>query len=264
VITSAPHGIRALIVDDEPLARRGIRARLARFADFEVAGECANGRDAITAIETLAPDLVFLDVQMPGTDGFAVVRDVGAERMPMVVFVTAHDAHALRAFDVHALDYLLKPIDDDRFAEAIGRVRLRATEREESALGRRLAALLATVGQHGQVPRREARLAIKDRGRVVLLGEGEVDWVEADGDYVRIHAGGKHLLLRETMTAMEARLDASRFARIHRSALVNLARVRELRPHGTRDSVVVLSDGTLLKLSRSCRERFQAALTGSR
>jgi two-component system, LytTR family, response regulator len=184
--------------------------------------------------------------------------------MPMVVFVTAHDAHALRAFDVHALDYLLKPIDDDRFAEAIGRVRLRATEREESALGRRLAALLATVGQHGQVPRREARLAIKDRGRVVLLGEDEVDWVEADGDYVRIHAGGKHLLLRETMTAMEARLDASRFARIHRSALVNLARVRELRPHGTRDSVVVLSDGTLLKLSRSCRERFQAALTGSR
>jgi two-component system LytT family response regulator len=258
------HGIRALIVDDEPLARRGIRARLARFTDFEIAGECGNGRDAITAIATLAPDLVFLDVQMPGTDGFAVVRGVGAERMPMVVFVTAHDAHALRAFDVHALDYLLKPIDDDRFAEAIERVRRRATEREESALGRRLASLLSTVGEVRQAPRRDGRLAIKDRGRVVLLSEGEVDWVEAEGDYVRVHANGQRYLLRETMAAMETRLDTARFARIHRSALVNLARVRELRPHGTRDSMVVLSDGTQLKLGRSYRERFQTALAGPR
>jgi two-component system, LytTR family, response regulator len=260
----ALHGIRALIVDDEPLARRGIRARLGRFTDFEVAGECTNGRDAITAIATLAPDLVFLDVQMPGTDGFAVVRSVGAERMPLVVFVTAHDAHALRAFDAHALDYLLKPIDDDRFAEAIERVRRRMSEREDSALGRRLAALLGAAGDSGEVARRDGRLAIKDRGRVVLLSQDEVDWVEAEGDYVRIHTGGKRYLLRETMAAMEARLDASRFTRIHRSALVNLARVRELRPYGARDSLVVLNDGTQLKLSRGYRERLQMALTGSR
>ena len=264
------------MVDDEPLARRGIRARLAHVDDFDVVGECDSGPAAVEAIRRLAPDLVFLDVQMPGLDGFGVVQQVGAERMPMVVFVTAYDAHALRAFEVHALDYLLKPIDDERFTRALDRANRALAERRDGALGRRLAAMLAEWaserGSGGEemsesaarptapLARRDARVIVKDRGRVVLLDEDEVDWIEADGDYVRVHARGKGHLVRETLTATEARLTGSRFVRIHRSAIVNVGRIRELRPLPNRDYVVVLRDGTQLKLSRSYSDRLRDVL----
>ena len=236
-MSAAP--IRVLVVDDEPLARRGIIARLARHADVQLAGECASGREAVRRIPEVAPDVVFLDVQMPGMDGFAVVEAIGVERMPLVVFVTAHDTHAIRAFDVQASDYLLKPIDDERFDGALARVRRRLTEQR-------------TVGA---LP---ARLVIRDRGRMVLLAADEVDWVGAERDYVRVYARGQSHLVRETMTAMEAQLPDTQFARIHRSAIVNLARIRELRPHANREFTVVLRDGTQLRLSRSYRDRLAA------
>ena len=241
--------IRALVVDDEQLARRGICVRLERAGGVEVVAECANGGEAVTAIRDLSPDLVFLDVQMPGLDGFGVVESIGPDQMPPVVFVTAYDAHALRAFDVHALDYLLKPIDDERFDTAVDRARRRITERQESAVGRRLAAALAEL--------RDSRILIKDRGRVVILNEADVDWVEAEGDYVRVHAGGRGHLLRETMAAMAERLDPIRFARIHRSTIVNVSRIRELKPHPNREYTVVLNDGTRLRLSRSYRDALK-------
>lgn len=270
--------IRALVVDDEELARRGLRLRLERAGDFTVAGECANGREAIAAIERERPDLVLLDVQMPGLGGFDVVEAVGAEQMPAVVFVTAYDDFALRAFDALAIDYLLKPIDDDRFARAMTRVRQRLAERAESAIGRRMTALLqerhgATRGDGGDAPlatvqpaptagARPARghILVRDRGRVLILEIPEIDWVEADGDYVRVHAAGRAHLLRETMATMERTLTPHRFARIHRSAIVNLERVSELRPLTSREYLVVLRDGTRLRMSRRSRDRLQGVV----
>jgi two-component system, LytTR family, response regulator len=244
--------IHALIVDDEPLARRGIRVRLERAGGVEVIGECASGSEAVSVIRHLEPDLVFLDVQMPGLDGFGVVDQVGADRMPPVVFVTAYDAHALRAFDVHALDYLLKPIDDERFDTAVERAKRRVAERQVSGTGYKLAAALDDL--------RPRRILIKDRGRVVILNEADVDWVEAEGDYVRVHAAGRGHLLRETMAAMEERLDPTSFARIHRSTIVNVSRIRELKPHPNREFTVVLKDRTQLRLSRSYRDALRGHL----
>jgi two-component system LytT family response regulator len=236
--------LRVLIVDDEPLARRGVRARLAKQAGIEVVGECENGLAAVRAIRAQTPDLVFLDIQMPGLDGFGVVERVG-QGMPVVVFLTAHDEHALKAFDAQALDYLLKPIDDKRFARAVSSARRRIAERRAGT---------------AYVP---ARIVARDRGRVILLDADDVDWAEADGDYVRLHARGRSYLVRETMKAIETRLPHQRFVRIHRSAIVNVARVKELLPHTNREFVVVLSDGTRLKLSRGYRDRLQALLTGA-
>jgi two-component system, LytTR family, response regulator len=241
--------IRALVVDDEPLARRGIRVRLERAGGVDVIGECANGADAISAIRDLDPDLVFLDVQMPGLGGFDVIERVGVDQMPPVVFVTAYDAHALRAFDVHALDYLLKPIDDERFDTAVERARRRIAERQAGAADRQLAAALEDL--------RARRILIKDRGRVVIVNESDVDWIEAEGDYVRVHAGGRGHLLRETMASMEQRLDPASFARIHRSTIVNVSRIKELKPHTNREYTVVLRDGTQLRLSRSYRDALR-------
>jgi two-component system, LytTR family, response regulator len=262
--------LRAVIIDDEPLARRGIRARLRRAGDVEVVGECASGREGIAAIRELTPDVVFLDVQMPGVDGFGVVQHVGAERMPTTVFVTAYDAHALRAFEAHALDYLLKPIDDDRFAHALERVRRRVAEHRESAVARRLVALLEGV-ETGETRRsaeqadaadqsanvlRDGRLLVRDQGRVVVVDVTDIDWIEAEGDYVRLHVAGRSHRLRETMAGVERALDPSRFARVHRSTIVNTARIRELRPCSSREYDVILHDGTRLKLSRRFRGRL--------
>ncbi len=231
--------IRTVIVDDEPLARRGIGTRLRLAGGFVVIQECAGGREAIAAIRNLTPDLVFLDVQMPEVDGFSVVAEIGAERMPTVVFVTAHDQHALAAFDAQALDYLLKPIDDDRFARMVARVR-------------------------GRVAGRGARILIRDRGRVTFLDSAELDWIEAKGDYARLHAAGRTYLLRETMTAFERSLDPAQFARIHRSTIVALAKVTGLRTTAPRQWEVQLRDGTRLKLSRSHREGFERRLQANR
>lgn len=251
--------IRALIVDDEPPARRGIAARLTRAGDVQVVRQCGNGREAVKAIRELMPDLVFLDVQMPGVDGFGVVEAIGPLAMPAVIFVTAYDANAVKAFDAEAVDFLLKPIDDDRFARALARARRRLEERTQQAMGVRVAAVLAQLGR-GTAPVAAApgpgRLMIRDAGRVVFLESDEVDWVAAEGDYVRVHAGGRSHLVRETMQAMEARLSATQFARVHRSTLVNVARISELRPLTGREWLVVLDTGAELRLSRRYRDRL--------
>jgi two-component system LytT family response regulator len=264
--------IPAVIVDDEPLARRGIRARLERAGGYAIVAECASGREAIAAIREHAPAVVFLDVQMPGIDGFGVIDEIGADRMPVVIFVTAFDDHALRAFESHAFDYLLKPIDDDRFASTIDRVRQRVVEREESEVARRLAALMHEIRPAIDTAQGRARpsttsadtagfpanrIVVRERDRVLLVDVADIDWVGADGDYVRIHAGGKSHLIRDTMAAMEQRLDQSTFVRIHRSTIVNTTRIRELRPYSSREYAVVLTDGTRLRLSRRYRERVR-------
>ena len=267
--------IRTLIVDDEPLARDGIRLRLEqRGAEFQLLRECGNGGEAVEAIGELAPDLVFLDVQMPGLTGFGVLERIPPGRLPLVVFVTAFDRYALQAFRVYALDYLLKPFDDERFAETLSRVRARVEERRTGEVGRRLSALLddvrAGLGPHlpspaAPPPASEARrfadrLVIRDATRVTFVRVEEVDWIEADGDYMRLHVGGKPHLLRTTMAELERRLDPERFLRIHRSAIVNFDRVRELRPSFHGEYAVILHDGTRLKLSRGYRDRLQAVL----
>lgn len=254
--------IRVMIVDDEPLARRGIRARLRCYEGMDVIGECATGREAVHAIRRTAPDLVFLDVQMPDLSGFDVIRDVGSAHMPVTVFVTAYDEHALRAFDAQALDYLLKPIDDDRFAQTVARIRQRVQERRLGVSLRQATALAgenAGTGTTGLVPvfaARDGRLLLHDRGRVFFVDVGDVDWIESDGDYVRVHAGRHTHLVRVTMQTMERTLDPDRFARIHRSSLVNLSKIVELRPHTSREWTVVLNHGVKLRLSRRYRARL--------
>jgi two-component system LytT family response regulator len=241
--------LRVLIVDDEPLARRGLRVRLERLPDIDIVGECASGSEAVAAIEAHAPDVVLLDVQMPELDGFDVIDAVGTDRMPVTIFVTAYDAHAIRAFDAHALDYLLKPVDDERFVRSVERARARVAERDARTREREMGGVLAAA-------RRDTRIVLRDRGRVLVLEHADVDWISAEGDYVRVYAGGRGYLVRHTMTAMEARLDPATFARIHRSAIVNVSRVREIRAHGDRDYVVVLRDDTRLKMSRSYRDKL--------
>jgi two-component system LytT family response regulator len=235
--------IRVVVVDDEPLARRGICARLVRAADFKIIRQCAGGRDAVQAIREEKPDLVFLDVQMPGLDGFGVVREIGPDLMPPIVFVTAYDEHALAAFEAQALDYLLKPIDDERFDRSLARARRRVEERR----GYR-----ARV-EHGQ-------LLVRERGRVELVEIERIAWVEARGDYVRLHAEERHHLLRDTMAGLERRLDPSRFVRIHRSTIVNIGRIRRVQLRTGRDWTVTLDDGTQLKLGRRYRSALEQRL----
>jgi two-component system LytT family response regulator len=265
--------IRTLIVDDEPAARQGIRHLLARDPEIYVMGECADGKSAARAILDDAPDLLFLDVQMPGQDGFALLREVGPSRVPAVVFVTAYDQYALRAFEVHAVDYLLKPFDDERFREALARAKHQIRQGELADLRERLLALLeapvATAGS-GAAPapvRPSApaegwlkRLAIKSGGRVTILSVKDIDWIEAEGDYVKIHVGKQWHLLRETMKRLESQLDPARFVRVHRSTIVNVERIRELQPYFRGEYVVMLHDGTSLKLSRGYKEHLEAAL----
>jgi two-component system LytT family response regulator len=254
-----------VVVDDEPLARTGMRDLLARDPEMEVVAQCADGREAVRAIGALRPDLVLLDVQMPEMDGFEVLREIGAERMPLVVFVTAYDRFALRAFDVAAVDYLLKPFDDERFLRAMQRAKHAVRNAEVGELGRRLAGLLERGGAE---PVREAsaayasRLMVKNTGRTVFIRVEEVDWIEADDYYARLHVGEKTHLLRESMGSLESRLDPQRFFRVHRSAIVNLDRVREVQFLFRGEHVVILHDGTRLKLTRSRLEKLEATLAG--
>jgi len=245
--------IRVLIVDDEPIARRGIRQQLRSETDLEVIGECGDGAEAIDAITELAPDLVFLDIQMPEVGGFDVVEAIGVARMPAVVFVTAYDEHALRAFDVHAVDYVLKPIDRHRFRTAVERARRRLAH-APGQLDRRIAAALGELGRPAHDYAK--RLAIKGDGRVILVDVDEVDRLEAAGNYVEVHSGARRHLVRETMASLEARLDPARFVRVSRSSIVNAARVRELQPMFNGDFVVVLRDGTKVAGSRRYRAAF--------
>jgi two-component system LytT family response regulator len=245
---------RVLIVDDEPLARERLRTLLADEPGMEVAGEAADGGGAADAIRALDPDLVFLDVQMPGSSGFDVIEQVGADRMPFVVFVTAYDRYALRAFDVHALDYLLKPFDRERFRQALGRARQQIERRSGGDLEQRLIALVKDLKP---AQSKVDRFVVKAGGRVFFVRNDEIDWIEAAGNYVKLHVGSDTHLFRETMNSVEARLDPDLFFRIHRSHIVNIERIRELQPWFNGEYVVFLKNGTRLTLSRGYREKLQ-------
>lgn len=263
-MTGAPKKISTLIVDDEPLARRNIRLLLKDDREIEIVGEASSGREALALIKKHSPDLVFLDIQMPELDGFGVLESLEAERLPAIVFVTAFDQYALKAFEFHALDYLLKPFDDARFEKALRQAKLQVGQRELKDLSERLVALLA--GREGNAPESVrqsqylSRLLIKSAGRVFFLKTDEIDYVQAEDYYVKLHVGRKGHLLRETMNEMEAKLDPAKFLRIHRSTIVNIERIRELQQHFNGEYIVVLHDGTEHKLSRSRREQLQILL----
>lgn len=259
--TGTPGAIRTLIVDDEPLARERVRTLLAKEADVTIVGECANGREAIEAIERDAPDLVFLDVQMPELDGFGVLENVEAERLPVVIFVTAYDEYAVRAFEVHALDYILKPFDKERFRDALDRAR-REIARAAVNGGGLDKKLLALLGELQDRKRRLERIVIRSGGRVSFLRTDEVDWIEAAGNYVELHVGKDSHLLRETMNKLESRLDTKRFLRIHRRLIVNVERIKQLEGVTHGEYLVVLKDGTRLSSSRGYRDGLQRLLAG--
>ena len=248
--------IRTLLVDDEQIGRRGLRVRLERAREVEIVGECRNGIEAIEAIDRLSPDLVFLDVQMPELSGFDVLRAVRPKALPHVVFVTAFDQYAIRAFEVHALDYLLKPIDDQRFAATLRHAREVILGTQEGAYARQIAEAIASLTRKGMPPAEQLgpdRLAIPAGDRVMIIRVADIDWIEAADNYVSIHVGKKSWLLRETISALEQRLARKGFARIHRSTVVNAQRVTELRSLPNGEFAIVLADGTTLRMSRSYR-----------
>ncbi|MEG8022871.1 response regulator [Sphingomonas aerolata] len=249
--------IRTLIVDDEPLARRAVRQSLAGFGDFEMVGEAGHGAEAVAAIGTLRPDLVFLDVQMPEMDGFGVIEAIGVDAMPLVVFVTAFDAYAVRAFESEALDYLLKPFDDQRFARVIERVRRQIGTGDGQRGGQRDGqrdGMRSLLGGQGRLVARGNRAA-------QLVRLDEIDWISAAGDYAEVHAGGRSLLIHESLTSLEARLPQAAFARIHRAAIVRLDRLVEVRPGTHGDGVARLACGAELRFSRRYREPIDVYLT---
>jgi two-component system LytT family response regulator len=249
--------IKVLVADDEPLARERLAGLLSQEADIEVVGQARDGEEAVTAIHDDSPDLVFLDVQMPQMSGFDVIEAVGSDRMPLVIFVTAYDQHALKAFQVRALDYLLKPFDRERFKDALSRARKQLERDENGDLGRRLLALVKDLRR--DQPKSD-RLVVKSGGRLFFLRTDEIDWVEAAGNYVRLHVGPGSHLLRETMNAIEGRLDPEKFFRIHRSRIVNMERIQELQPWLNGEYAVLLRTGTRLTLSRGYREKLQDRL----
>jgi len=245
---AAEERIRALIVDDEPLARDCVRIALRDEPLVEVVGECGDGATAVEAIGELRPDVVFLDVQMPEVGGFEVVEEVGAARMPLVVFVTAFDRYAVRAFEAHALDYVLKPFENARLLEALRRARRRLAERRAGDLARRLAALL-----DGRPAREDPvrQFAVRENDRIHFLPAAQVDWIEADGNYVVLHAGPKRHRLRLTLGSLARRMDPARFVQVHRSAIVNLDKVREVQAWFGGDYIAILTTGEQLRVSRT-------------
>lgn len=249
--------IRAMVVDDEAMARERVVSMLRQEQDIELIGECSDGQQAVNAIAAQQPDLVFLDVQMPACDGFRVIEQVGPEKMPAVVFVTAYDEYAVRAFEVHALDYLLKPFGKERFQQALQHARAHVERRRAGDLGKRLMALVQDIKPE---PQRLDRLVVKSAGRVFFLKTDDIVWIEAAGNYVRLHLAEDSHLFRETMNGIEARLDPRRFVRIHRSRIVNSDRIKELQPWFNGEYVVVLQNGTRLTLSRGYREKLQERL----
>lgn len=252
--------LRTLIVDDEPLARERVRMMLGMHDDVAVVGEFGDGQQAIDGVRELRPDLVFLDVQMPGVDGFGVLRELESEAMPYVVFVTAYDRYALRAFEVHALDYVLKPFNAERFAQALQRARSAITHGRDNggAVGReQLRELVMSL--HAE-QREKQRIVVKSSGRVFFVKVDDIDWIEAEGNYVRLHMGAQSHLLRETMKGMESVLDTSQFIRIHRSTIVNADRIRELQPLFHGEYAVILRDGTRLVASRGPDNRLKKLL----
>lgn len=251
--------LRTLIVDDELLARKKIRAFLQEHAEFQVVGECADGEQAVASISTLRPDLLFLDVQIPGRNGFEVLDCMTKEASPAVIFVTAFDKYAVRAFEVRAVDYLLKPFNKARFAEALKRFHERRTR--VNGVDRKQE-LKAAFQEMQRESRESERILVKSGSRIIFLRKGLIEWVEAQGDYVKFHVGKESHILRETMMAAAEALDPNRFVRIHRSRIVNLDHVREIRPLWGGDYSVLMRDGTELTMSRTYRASLQAALGG--
>jgi two-component system LytT family response regulator len=268
--------IRTIIVDDEPLARRGIELRLGDANDIEIVRQCANGREALAAIGELQPDLMFLDIQMPGLSGFDVLAQVPQESLPMIVFVTAFDRFAIDAFEAHALDYLLKPVDDARLARALERVRAQWQQRQALAQREQLMAMLGDMTGQGQLEpealapgagrpsrRYATMLPIRVGRETIRLDVATIDWIDAAGDYMCVHAAGQTHVLRATMKELEEMLDPQVFQRVHRSTIVNLARVRSLRPHLNGECFLKLQSGQEVKLSRSFRDKVELLLDRS-
>ena len=250
--------IRTVIVDDEELARDRIQTLLELQPDVEIVGVCTDGPSAVELIDRVQPDLVFLDVQMPGMDGFEVVENLERAKMPAVVFVTAHDAHALRAFEIHALDFLLKPFDQTRFEKALEHARGHLSrDKSTTVLDSRLVTLLEELHEERKY---SERLIVKSSGRVFFVRTEEIDWVEASGNYVKIHTKSDAHLLRESMKNMEAKLDPKTFVRIHRSAIVNIDHIKELEPWFHGEYIVIMRDGTRLTASRVFSDRLSALI----
>jgi len=246
---------RVLVVDDEPLARERVRSLLLSLPDIECIGECADGISAVAAVRKDSPDIVLLDVQMPELDGFGVISQLSGGKMPAVIFVTAYDRFALKAFEVHAVDYLLKPFDKDRFITALSRATDQVKRQQAGELSQRLTALLADVRPE-QKPKQLDRIAVKSSGRVVFVKVDEIDWVEAADNYVSLHVGTETHLHRETMASIEGQLPPEKFMRISRSTIVNMDRIKELQPLFHGEYTVILRNGTKLTLSRSYREKL--------
>jgi two-component system LytT family response regulator len=252
--------LRVVIVDDEPLVRSGLRSLLDQESGVTIVGEARNGVEALEVIQASTPDLVFLDVQMPGMDGFEVLAAIAPEARPSVVFVTAFDAYATRAFDVHAVDYLLKPFDAERFDLALARVRARRGDASGDS-AQRLDALLTELKSARRYP---DRLLLKDEGNVVVVLVADIDWIEAADNYIKVHARGARYRVRQAIKDVETKLDPAHFARAHRSAIVNLDRVRTLQPMAAGEYVIALSSGDKVALSRGYRDSFREKLEGRR
>ena len=252
--------LRTLVVDDEPVARRRLR-RLLRFDfDVQIVGECGDGATAVAAVRALAPDVVLLDVQMPEVDGFGLLQALAPEEIPVVIFVTAFDRYALRAFDVHALDYLLKPVDAERLARAMARARIRVAERRGSPTPRLDHRLMALLTELTSERRYLTRIPVRTEGRLIVVQLSEVDWVAAADNYVTLHAGTQSHMVRETIGRLERELDPDCFVRIHRSTIVRIDRIKELIPDFHGDYTVILKNGTRLTLSRTYRAKLEASL----
>jgi two-component system LytT family response regulator len=255
--------MRVLIVDDEPMARRGLRGLLSREHDVEIAGEAKNGAEAVRMIRELRPDVVLLDVQMPELNGFDVLQTVGTDAVPVVIFVTAYDEYALRAFDVQALDYLLKPFDDDRFRTVLERTRKQLRQSRHSDLAGRLESLLRNYDQPAAAtPQYLTRILVKNNDATVVVNTVDIDWIEAADYYVKLHVGRVVHFATETLNQLERALDPAAFVRVHRSAIVNTARVREIRLDYRNHHVIVLTTDAVIPLSRSRRETVEARLAG--
>ncbi|MGA3136768.1 MAG: LytTR family DNA-binding domain-containing protein [Terracidiphilus sp.] len=255
-----PHRIRTLIVDDEPLARAMLRSFLAEDAEIEVIGECGDGYTAIEMIESAAPDLVFLDIQMPDLDGFGVLRALAPAAIPNIAFVTAYDQFALKAFDVHAIDYLLKPFDRERFERTLARAKHQIALQKREAVNEEL---LRILNEQSARPQPLKRILVKSGDKAFFVRPSEISWIEAQGNYVALHVGAQSFLLRQTINTLEKQLDPAKFQRIQRSAIVNLDAICQMHPAGRGEHEIVLKGGVTLKLSHTYRESFLRSATGA-
>jgi two-component system, LytTR family, response regulator len=246
--------VRAVIADDEPLSRKKLRLFCERIQKCEIVTECGEGHETVAAVRTLKPDLLLLDVQMPDMSGFEVLEALDTEPIPLVVFTTAYDEYAIRAFEAGAIDYLLKPFDEERLRKTIGKVQSEIEKEQAQSLARRVAHMFSHASAFPRAPEQENRLVIKSRGRIIFLDYSEIDWIEAAANYVRFHAGADSHILRESIGAISSRLDRQRFVRIHRSIIVNIDKVKELQPCNTGEYMMTLKSGKELPCSRSyCR-----------